>query len=103
MNPNLPQEAPTSCDACGVCCMAEGVPPYMPSELDVLPLALRREIEAAERRGVRRGESCVWLDPKTTRCTHYEDRPEVCRQFSLAGEDCLEIRLEYLRVRVVKG
>ena len=91
---------PASCDGCGACCMNESAPPYMPNELDVLPPALRSEVEKAQREPpVEKG--CIWLDRKTLRCQHYEERPEVCRQFALAGEECLETRQRYFELTVL--
>lgn len=33
----------------------------------------------------RSGRDCIYLHPKTRRCTVYEKRPEVCRQFPKIG------------------
>jgi Fe-S-cluster containining protein len=100
MNIAAVEPRPTSCDGCGACCMNETIPPYMPNELDILPAALRAEVEALERAGVAPGAGCAWLDKRTMKCLHYEERPEVCRQFELASEDCLTVRRGYVRPTV---
>ena len=35
---------------------------------------------------------CIWFDPDTKGCSHYEHRPMICREFEVGGEDCLRIR-----------
>lgn len=35
---------------------------------------------------------CAALDRTTMRCTIYARRPAICRDFELAGADCLEAR-----------
>jgi Fe-S-cluster containining protein len=57
----------------------------MPTELDVLPTAILKEAGEVEGCG-----PCSWL--VGGQCKHYQHRPEVCRQFELGGEECLEIR-----------
>jgi Fe-S-cluster containining protein len=41
---------------------------------------------------VREELPCLWLDPQTRRCRHYEHRPVVCRDFEVGGEECLAHR-----------
>jgi len=79
---------PTSCDGCGVCCHLQHRPPYMPTEMDMLPAKLQREVLAADEASTL---PCIWLGADR-RCGHYADRPEICRQFELGSEDCLEQR-----------
>lgn len=38
------------------------------------------------------GLPCLWYDAETRQCKHYEHRPEVCREFEMGGDDCLEMR-----------
>ena len=33
---------------------------------------------------------CAALDRETMRCTIYEDRPGICRDYEMGGDDCLE-------------
>lgn len=35
---------------------------------------------------------CAALDRNTMGCTIYEQRPDICRDFPMGGEDCLEQR-----------
>ena len=35
---------------------------------------------------------CAALDRETLRCTIYARRPTICRDFELAGDECLEVR-----------
>jgi Fe-S-cluster containining protein len=37
---------------------------------------------------------CLWWDPVTKKCRHYEWRPVVCRDFAVGEEDYLRIRKE---------
>ncbi len=81
-----------SCDGCGMCCYIQRVPPYMETELDALPRELLKEwMRVSE--GVAEGTEgpCVWLNGEK-KCSHYEERPEVCRQFEMGGEECREVR-----------
>lgn len=43
-------------------------------------------------RGHEPQELCLWYDPATRRCRHYEWRPQVCRNYELGGEACLALR-----------
>lgn len=35
---------------------------------------------------------CAALDRSTMRCTIYEKRPLICREFAMGGEDCVKAR-----------
>jgi len=37
---------------------------------------------------------CLWLDQETLKCKHYDQRPEICRDFVRGGEECLRVRNE---------
>ena len=39
---------------------------------------------------------CAALDRNTMRCTIYENRPQICRDFEMGGDDCLVARLEIM-------
>lgn len=81
------------CGGCGLCCGLQPSPPFLPTELDALAPGLVGDIEARlASRGFAAGAACFWMDRGTRKCRHYEDRPEVCRQFELGGEDCLAMR-----------
>ena len=91
-----------SCDNCGACCMHMGYPPFagMYDGGDPEWLELREshpELAAAARQGAidGRGDAelpCIWLDPQTRRCRHYELRPSVCRDFERGTEECIDHR-----------
>ncbi|MCL2647653.1 MAG: YkgJ family cysteine cluster protein [Phycisphaerales bacterium] len=83
-----PLSPPTSCDNCGLCCHLQHRPPYLPTELDTLSAKLQLEVLTADESSPL---PCIWLTPDH-RCRHYADRPEICRQFELASEDCLHQR-----------
>jgi Fe-S-cluster containining protein len=37
---------------------------------------------------------CVALDRKTMRCSIYEKRPWLCREFEMGGDECLKARAD---------
>jgi Fe-S-cluster containining protein len=65
-----------------------------------MPAALR----AAHARLVRgltadpTGSPCAWLDPDSKRCSHYEFRPAVCRDWPPGADPCLTARKGRARV-----
>jgi Fe-S-cluster containining protein len=82
----------TSCTGCAACCRAEAQPPFLSTELDRLPPALAAGL--SEHASGLPGESigpCPWLSADGA-CRHYEDRPGVCREFEMGGEECLRVR-----------
>lgn len=101
----LPIVKPTSCQNCGACCGHMGYPPFVPmyedpehlTNSDPEWLELREshpELAAECLQGAkdRRGDKelpCLWLDPVTKGCRHYEHRPQVCRDFEMGSEDCV--------------
>jgi Fe-S-cluster containining protein len=104
------QLTPDSCAGCGLCCQGIGSPvllyqsrpawgdqhPYRP---EGLPAALIEEIDAHFAglfRGQERQDQCLWYDPVTRACKHYEWRPKVCRDYELAGRECLELRRPFV-------
>jgi Fe-S-cluster containining protein len=105
MNSNAPQRQPvsldviptsgqavTSCDGCGVCCTEQNIPPYL-DEIDFIPVELQREVyEARKIEAALEGKPCIWQDPVTRKCIHHEHRPNICREYEVGGELCLEIR-----------
>lgn len=88
------------CSNCGACCRdavhvesGEGVP-------------LEHTVEIGGRRWMRPHEVAPWcgaLDLVTWRCTIYEQRPRVCREFEVAGRGCdiARQRSDGLRIKVV--
>ncbi|MBS0187934.1 MAG: YkgJ family cysteine cluster protein [Planctomycetes bacterium] len=78
-----------SCSNCGACCRNFSSPPLMPDEFAALPKRLKDEVEAYLS-GPNYDDSrprCLWLTDQGT-CREYEHRPEICRNFRLAGESC---------------
>jgi Fe-S-cluster containining protein len=41
---------------------------------------------------------CLALDREQMRCSIYEQRPFVCREFAMGGVDCVETRDEWRRI-----
>ncbi len=99
---------PASCDGCGLCCEGIGSPvllyatrpgrrdfhPYRP---DDLPAELTAEIDehfSGLLRGQEPQERCLWFDPAGRTCRHYEFRPQICKDYELAGSACLLRREE---------
>ena len=99
----LPILEPTSCEGCGACCRGIGSPvvlfashptygephPFRPASL---PQPLIDEINfhfSGLKRGEEPQDACLWYDPKTRLCQHYEYRPQVCRDYELGGRACL--------------
>lgn len=95
-----------SCEGCGHCCEGIGSPvvlyatrpgwedrhPYRPPHL---PQQLIDEIDfhfSGLTRGQEPQDHCLWHDPVTRTCRHYELRPQVCRDYELASRACLAIR-----------
>ena len=80
-----------SCDDCGACCRLTPVPPFQPGEEAVWNVPAWMLEPVQER--IRRDEQfellpCVWLDPDTLRCRHYEYRPQACRDFEIGSLLC---------------
>jgi len=85
----------TKCDGCGVCCREQNIPPYL-DEIDFIPLALQKEvIEARKHEAELAGKPCIWWDQATRKCRHHEDRPNICREYEVGGELCLETRARF--------
>jgi len=96
-----------SCDDCGACCRVVTLPPFrraFDGEGEEAWECLRwdrpdlmAEFLAADR--ARRadgdpsfGTPCLWLDPDSGRCRHYDHRPRDCREFAVGGPDCRDAR-----------
>lgn len=110
-----------SCTACGACCMHQGHPPGFaacfggrrecayPEDLEILatlPPSLREELAdfyrtIAEHGNHRLGKPCLWFDPETRACRHYDFRPILCREFNRGSPACHQWR-ERLHIVVPK-
>lgn len=79
-----------SCSTCAACCCRlevmllgdKGVPWRFIEEDDWGGQVMRRLDDGW----------CAALDRDSMRCTIYEQRPMICREFALGSEDCLEER-----------
>lgn len=40
-------------------------------------------------------QACIWLDPTTRLCSHHTHRPQVCRDFEIGCDQCLDWRRSY--------
>ena len=101
------RSAALDCQACGACCATFDVW-LMESDLDrferspnLLHLTVIHPGAAAGQwRFMRRNEKtgqCAALEGglRSCRCTIYEQRPTLCREFEPGSEDCLEARRKY--------
>jgi len=87
----------TNCDGCGVCCTEVSVPPFL-DDIDFVPRELLPEVlaaQASEAERVAQRLPCIWWDQSTRKCIHHEHRPNVCREFEIGGECCLETRQRF--------
>lgn len=101
---------PQSCEGCGLCCEGIGSPVLLyqsrpdllgphPFRPPGLPQALINEIDAhflGLTRGHEPQQRCLWFDPATRRCRHYEWQPQVCHDYELGGTACLIERRRHL-------
>ncbi|WP_397568702.1 YkgJ family cysteine cluster protein [Schlesneria sp. T3-172] len=106
----LPLLPPESCEGCGLCCEGIGSPvvlyasrPGLPSPHPFrppnLPAPLIDEINehfAGLTRGQEPQSRCLWFDPIQRACSHYEYRPQICRDYELGGRACLQRRRDEL-------
>jgi Fe-S-cluster containining protein len=80
-----------SCNNCAACCRRTPIPPFQPGE-EARWNVPDWMLESVHDR-IRRDEQfellpCVWLDPHTLRCRHYEFRPQACRDFEIGSLLC---------------
>ncbi|WP_145197656.1 YkgJ family cysteine cluster protein [Thalassoglobus polymorphus] len=88
-----------SCEGCGACCMQTPVPPFVvidgqhEAKLRNVPEGLIAEIMPSwEIRFNLQENPCMWFDPETLACQHYEHRPQACRDFEINCSSCHSIR-----------
>lgn len=61
----------------------------MPDEFAALPKELADGITAyLDGPSYDDSAPCLWLDPETLACKHYDHRPGICRDYPLAGPEC---------------
>ena len=88
-----PESAPLLCSNCQACCcllpvllMPEDSPPKALIVVDEHGLSVLAKDDDGW---------CVALDRETFRCTIYEQRPQVCRDFREGGSDCRAERAQW--------
>jgi uncharacterized protein len=83
----------TTCTGCGgSCCKNQPFPPFLWVDGDMPPDDARESLGAMIMSGARdEHEPCLWLT-EDGRCSRYDERPEVCRDFEVGSEDCLRVR-----------
>ncbi len=85
-----------TCNDCGACCLHLGSPPFCGGDDKPPPelwAAIGDYLESPRYSSAER--PCFWLDMPTGKCSHYEHRPQVCRDFELGGTSCLQTREAY--------
>jgi Fe-S-cluster containining protein len=81
-----------ACKDCGLCCMAVTTPPFIcPPTFELWGLD---KWICSPRRAYADEQPCVWLDRITGKCTHYEDRPDICMDYEVGCESCVALRRE---------
>ena len=87
------------CNDCGACCTGQAALPvhlvgegFRMQPVKRLPPELAAELRAAVERFKAEGfppdgSPCIWYDPETKQCKHYEHRPEVCRDEVKPGDE----------------
>ena len=85
------------CEGCGLCCMNQPCPPFKIGP--VFEVQERTPPGYPEQNKAfvfsprcRDGDPCIWLDRPSGLCLHYDDRPEICREFRVGCEDCNRMR-----------
>lgn len=85
-----------SCDGCGACCRHLIVPPFQNRDewdrLHVPPELIDEFLPLWEVRFYLAEQPCLWYDPETDRCRHYELRPQACREFEINSPSCMACR-----------
>lgn len=98
------------CSGCGACCIEQRSPPgYLsfakngapdPDDEDAIadwnifqtiPDDARAIIDdylAWDMKNHPTGESCIWFNWRTRKCSYYEYRPMACREFQVNSDDC---------------
>ncbi|GAA4501643.1 YkgJ family cysteine cluster protein [Pseudaeromonas paramecii] len=91
------QPAAIDCSNCEACCCRLEVMLFTDTGV---PARFIREVPG-QVAVMRRGEDgwCAALDRNSLRCSIYEQRPLICREFAMGGEECLEERVEGLIAR----
>ena len=84
------------CSSCGACCQEQAALPLGwyagMGGFDNLPDDIQGELRAAREKFDAEGwpadgTPCIWLDQATKKCSHYEHRPQVCRDGVAVGDE----------------
>ena len=89
-------DTPARCDQCQACCCqlpvrvlpGDAPPEHMLDEDDDGYLIMAKADDGW----------CVALDRERMCCSIYEQRPFVCREFAMDGDDCREVRADWRRI-----
>jgi Fe-S-cluster containining protein len=97
----------SSCDGCGACCQVVTRPPFVRvfneagegawerlrwERPELLAQILTDERDRSARGEPSFGTPCLWFDPGSGGCQHYDYRPRACREFEVGGRDCRDAR-----------
>ena len=80
-----------NCDNCGACCRRTPVPPFQPGEESVWQVTSEQWQPVLDRIAADQQFDdipCVWFDEDETRCLHYNQRPQACRDFEIGSTLC---------------
>ena len=88
-----------ACRACGACCAYSAEWPRFSLESDAALARIPEALVAPSRGGMRcEGDRCAALEGEVgveTRCTIYDDRPDVCRACEPGDDACIIARSRY--------
>lgn len=83
-----------TCDNCQACCCRLKV--MLITETGVPEQFIERDKMGVESMAQLADGWCAALDRKTMKCTIYEVRPWVCREYEVGDYECLDDRAAYL-------
>jgi len=91
-----------NCDHCGACCLNVVAPPFFINgerneaiEKGVDPTEAARIEQVLFSTPTTEKSPCLWYDPETRGCRHYEQRPDDCRAFEINSYQCRHSRREH--------
>jgi Fe-S-cluster containining protein len=92
MNNEFHSDADVTCENCpAACCRQQAM---LFNDTDI-PEEMVVTDERGEKSMLRLEDGwCVALDRKTMRCSIYEKRPWLCREFEMGGDECLKARAD---------
>jgi len=91
MNSTFPRDVTeVTCSDCQACCCRQQAMLF--GDLEVPAQFIATNEHGADSMARLADGWCAALDRVTLRCTIYEKRPWICREFELGGDECLEAR-----------